>query len=136
MATDVGSARAGTYAKRRYVRGLRAWRSKNRVIFVAGFGPFVLTGLAGLIVAGHEASWGAGVFFGLGMGGWMTMRDSPPPHIANWQTGAEGARKTQRAPQRLESSRWLVAHDIECRRGNYDHIVVGRAGVFMLDSKN
>jgi hypothetical protein len=136
MAADATSTRAGTYARRRYARGLRAWRARNRVVFVAVFGPFVLAGLAGLLLEGHGAAWGAGVLFGLGIGAWMAMRDSPPQHIENWQTGAEGEQKTQKALKPLQAPRWLVVHDVECRRGNYDHIVVGRAGVFMLDSKN
>ena len=30
---------------------------------------------------------------------------------------------------------WMVEHDIPSERGNWDHVVVGRAGVFALESK-
>ena len=136
MASDVTSTRAGTYAKDRYTRGLRAWHSRNRLLFIVFFGPFVLVGVAGLVVEGHGAAWGAGVLFGLGIGAWMAMRESPPQYIENWQTGAVGEKKTQKALRPLKPPRWLVVHDVACRRGNYDHIIVGSAGVFLLDSKN
>ncbi len=29
-----------------------------------------------------------------------------------------------------------MVHDVNCSRGNYDHIVVGPAGVFLLETKN
>ncbi len=82
------------------------------------------------------AAWIAGAAFGLGLGVWMVMRDSPPAYIENWQVGAEGERKTAKALARLDRSRWLVVHDVECACGNYDHIVVSRAGVFLLETKN
>jgi hypothetical protein len=136
MAFEGSPVQAGTYAKRRYTRGLRAWRSRNRLLFVACFGPFVFVGLAGLFVEKHLVSWVAGLVFGLGVGVWIAIRESPPEYIGNWQTGAEGEQKTQKALELLDGTRWLFVHDVACKRGNYDHIVVGRAGVFMLDSKN
>jgi hypothetical protein len=35
----------------------------------------------------------------------------------------------------LEREGWLVLHDLPAGRGNVDHIAVGPAGVFLLDSK-
>jgi hypothetical protein len=128
--------RAGSYASGRYTRGLRAWRARSRLTFLAGFGPFVLGGLAGLFFERHLIAWAFGALFGVGMGAWIAMRESPPEYIAKWQTGAEGEQKTQGALAALDDSRWSVVHDVPCRRGNYDHIVVGRPGVFLLDSKN
>jgi hypothetical protein len=81
-------------------------------------------------------AWVAGAAFGVGAGAWIAVRDSPPAYIENWQIGAEGERKTARALSDLQPSEWSVVHDVQCRRGNYDHIIVGRAGVFLLDSKN
>jgi hypothetical protein len=81
-------------------------------------------------------AWIAGVAFGLGLGVWLVLRESPPAYIENWQVGAEGERKTAKALARLDRSRWLVVHDVQCARGNYDHVVVGRAGLFLLETKN
>ena len=71
----------------------------------------------------------------MGAGAWMTFRESPPAYLENWQTGAEGERKTARRLRRLDSARWFVVHDIENGRGNYDHVLISPAGVFLLDSK-
>ena len=67
--------------------------------------------------------------------GWLTLRESVPPHIENWWRGAEGERKTERALRPLERSGWVVAHDLQARYGNVDHFLVGPAGVFLLDTK-
>jgi Nuclease-related domain len=48
--------------------------------------------------------------------------------LRNWRVGAEGERATERALRPLERSGWRVFHDVQERYGNYDHIVVGRAG--------
>jgi hypothetical protein len=128
--------RAGGYAQGRYRRGLRNWRSSSRLRLALFLGPFVLGGLVGLAVEGNVSAWVAGVAFGLGLGVWMVMRESPPAYIENWQVGAEGERKTARALARLDRSRWLVIHDVQCARGNYDHVVVSRAGVYLLETKN
>jgi hypothetical protein len=136
MAFGATTQRAGGYAHRRYRRGLRNWRSRSRLLLALFFGPFVLGGLVGLVVEGNVAAWIAGAAFGVGLGVWMVMRESAPAYIENWQVGAEGERKTAKALARLDGSRWLVVHDVECARGNYDHIVVSRAGVFLLETKN
>jgi len=95
-----------------------------------------LGGLVGLVVERNVAAWIAGAAFGVGLGMWMVLRDSPPAYVENWQVGAEGERKTAKALARLDRSRWLVVHDVPCARGNYDHVGVSRAGVFLLETKN
>jgi hypothetical protein len=136
MAFIGSSARAGGYAHQRYKRGLAAYRYRIRRLLALFFGPFIVVGLVGLLLEGHLASWGAGIAFGLGVGALMALRDSPPAYIENWHIGAEGERKTEKALKTLDRTRWLVVHDVQCARGNYDHIVVGAAGVFLLDTKN
>jgi hypothetical protein len=136
MASSSSSARAGGYAEARYERGLRTWRSRIRLPLAVCFGPFIVAGLAGLVIAGHPIAWVAGATFGLGAAAAMAIRESPPAYIENWQLGAQGEQKTENALKPLEPPQWLVVHDVECDRGNYDHILVGRAGVFMLDTKN
>ena len=108
----------------------------TRVILVACFGPFIGAGLVGLMIVGHLFAWFAGAMFGLGTALVIAMRESPPWYVEKWQLGAEGERKTEKVLKKLERSRWLVVHDVACARGNYDHIVVGAGGVFLLDTKN
>jgi Nuclease-related domain len=126
---------AGGYADRRYKDGLRSWRSRARPYMLLLFGPFLIVGAAGGIAAGDIWGWLAGMSFGLGTGVWIVLRDSPPAYVENWQTGAEGERKTAAALHPLEREGWTILHDIDSGRGNYDHILIGAAGVFMLDSK-
>jgi hypothetical protein len=75
---------------------------------------------------------------GMAAGAAMTMYlcvvDEPPEHIGRWLRGSGGERRTARA-LRSVSAGWLVRHDLSARRGNLDHVVIGSAGVFLLDSK-
>lgn len=67
----------------------------------------------------------------------MFVRDDPPPHVVNWGRGAEGERKTEKALRRLERTGWTVEHDVQRDgRANFDHIVTGPPGVFLLETKN
>lgn len=127
---------AGGYAHGRYERGLKQYRRRIRPLLAIGFGPFIVAGLAGLLLDKHAFAWLAGALFGLGAGAWIVMRESPPAYIENWGRGAEGEHKTERVLKKLDRRRWVVRHEVKNARGNYDHIVVGDAGVFMLDSKN
>jgi hypothetical protein len=112
----------------------RAWR--RRV-----FGRFkwlVWAALASsLVFIAMPAPWSylAGFAAGGLYVGWLSFRDSVPTHIDNWWRGAEGERKTERVLLPLEREGWTVAHDLKARYGNVDHLLIGPAGVFLLDSK-
>jgi len=79
--------------------------------------------------------WVFGLFGGGALAFWVLARVSPPGWIENWQSGAWGEEATGRVLRELEQDGWTVLHDLPAGRGNVDHIVVGPAGVFMLDSK-
>ena len=136
MATQLNNGRAGAYAQARYRSGLRRWRARKRGLFALVFGPFLVAGTALLFIEQHSLSWIAGAVTGAVTGVWMTLRESPPFYIEKWQIGAEGERKTGKALKRLKRSGMLVVHDVSTGRGNYDHIAVGRSGVFLLETKN
>lgn len=131
-----GVPKAGRYAQERYEHGLSNWRSWINRVLALLFGPFIIAGVVVLIIDHHALSWFAGGITGGLMAVWLTMRDSPPAYVENWGTGAEGERRTAKALRPLERAGWQVVHDVAARYGNYDHVVVGPAGVFMLDSKN
>ena len=99
-------------------------------------GPFIAAGLAVLFLDGHALSWCAGAFAGVFVGAWIAFRETPPSYVENWHDGAEGERKTEKALEPLERSGWHIVHDVQARYGNYDHIAVGPAGVFLLETKN
>ena len=80
-------------------------------------------------------AWIAGVFGGAAFCFNLFARMSPPGWIENWQTGAWGEEATAAALAPLEAEGWMVTHDLSAHHGNIDHLVVGRGGVFLLDSK-
>ncbi|HEY5195240.1 MAG TPA: nuclease-related domain-containing protein [Solirubrobacteraceae bacterium] len=129
-------SKVGAYAEQRYRQGLRRYRSKLRPILAAVLGPFIAGGLAVLFLDGHHLSWCAGALTGILTGVWITFRETPPSYIENWHDGAEGERKTEKALAPLARAGWAIVHDVQARYGNYDHIAVGPAGVFLLETKN
>lgn len=54
-----------------------------------------------------------------------------------WRRGAEGERRTAALLDGLASRRWAVWHDLQVpgSRANIDHLVVGRTGVWVVDTK-
>jgi nuclease-like protein len=122
--------RAGTSALEAY-REARA-RKRNRLILAAL--------AAGLGFAGWEAGMGpapvlvataaaaALVLAALATGG---------GDIGRWRRGALGERATADLLRLLPTRRWKVWHDLRVpgRRANIDHVVVGRTGVWVVDTK-
>jgi hypothetical protein len=136
MATLGRVSRAGLYAEKRYQRGRRSLRRSTRRVLTISCGPFIAAGLVVLVLDGHLLSWAGGALFGVFIGIWIAIRETPPRYIEKWQVGAEGERKTARALRRLERKGWTVRHDVQRRYGNYDHIAVGPSGVYLLETKN
>jgi hypothetical protein len=136
MAIIRRSSHAGVYAEQRYQRGLQSWRRNTRSILALVCGPFLVGGLTVLVLDGHGFSWSAGAVFGAFAGIWIAIRESPPRYVEQWQHGAEGERKTEKALRALEREGWSIRHDIQLRHGNYDHIAVGPSGVYLLETKN
>ena len=99
---------AGQFARERFRARRRAWR--RRVWWL-----IVLVGLLPIVVE---------ILF-----------DSPPARIENWRTGAEGEKATAKALRPLLRDGWELFNDIDTGQGNIDHVLVGPAGVFMLESK-
>jgi hypothetical protein len=96
--------------------------------------PIMGLSLLGVFLTGVWA-WLAGALFGGMYAVWLEVREDVPRHIQNWRTGAEGERMAEKRLLPLEEAGWFVAHDLESRSGNVDHVVIGPPGVFILDSK-
>ena len=135
MPSKQSGGEAGAYASQRYKRGLRRWRRRIRTRLLLVLAPFVLPALYLEYTDPHLWHWLGGVMMGMALGLWAWVRDTPPPYVEAWQRGHEGETKTAAELARLPGS-WRVFHDIQTGRGNYDHIAVGPAGVFLLESKN
>ncbi len=128
--------RAGRYAEARY-RLLRS-RYRRRVLpkVALVLGPITVALLVISRTADGWVGWTSAVWFGAALGFWCYAADAVPPHIQNWATGAEGERRTERALRPLERAGWRIVHDLDAPgAGNLDHVAVGPAGVFLLDSK-
>jgi hypothetical protein len=65
--------------------------------------------------------------------GWMVGFDV---RSLRWAWGALGEEWTAAELARLPADEWSIYHDVPHGRSNWDHIVVGPAGVFVIDSKN
>ena len=64
---------------------------------------------------------------------WSLLRDDVPSYLQSWHRGEEGERRTR---QVLAELGWQFVEDVDCGRGNYDHLLAGPPGVFMLETKN
>jgi hypothetical protein len=135
----VGSRRprfvgAGASAERRFAHERRqnvrdAWKAWFLIVVgVLGFFAWSLSvdGYAARVLA-----LAAGALLGCGFVVW-----SLGGHISafRWWLGAEGERETAREIERL-GPEWHCEHDLEHEHGNWDHVLVGPPGVFLLDSK-
>jgi hypothetical protein len=81
--------------------------------------------------AGRFLDIGAGVMLGVLLFAWAL-----GGHVSafRWQLGAMGEQDTAAEIEKL-GSEWHCEHDVVHAHGNWDHIVVGPPGTFVLDSK-
>lgn len=78
-----------------------------------------------------------GIASGIVLGGLAMLHDSPPARIQNRRRGGEGERKTARELRRLPVEHWKIWHDLRWSDGRgIGHVVVGRSGIHLLDSKD
>ncbi len=81
-------------------------------------------------------AWIGGLVAGSGVALWVSLRETPPRYVEKRRDGAEGERKAEMALRPLERAGWRVFHDVQTGYGNYDHIVVGPTGIYLIESKN
>ena len=128
----IGRAGASSDARFREERiknlksGWKGW------LVIAMFAPasvlfMVLWGKLGLAVGG----WILGFVTAIGLFGWMVGFDV---HSLTYRWGAWGEEYTRDELARLGPD-WFVRHDIPNPYANWDHVVVGPPGIFMIDSK-
>lgn len=88
-----------------------------------------------LLTHASRAGFWVGVGLGAGAAAAIVLFDSPPAHIERWRTGADGEKATARQLRPLLERGWTLFNDITTEHGNVDHVLVGPAGIFMLESK-
>jgi hypothetical protein len=133
-----GGNRAGASALAEY----RRRRAAELTQWTAGLpwraALITAAGLAGWQLAAHAAlprSWVAGLLSAAGAAWQLRFRASQPTRA--WRDGARGERATARRLRHLEHDGYVVLHDLEVpgSHANLDHVAVGPAGVFVIDSK-
>ena len=137
MVSNAIDRRPGQFAEERFKLRRRAWRRRIwwvlPLVVVVVFGPAIA--IAGVINPGHFD-----FYVGLAIGAAAAMAlyclDSPPQHIENWRTGADGEKRTARALRPLLREGWVLLNDLPRTFGNIDHVLIGPPGVFLLETKN
>jgi hypothetical protein len=74
--------------------------------------------------------------FGRRLGGVVLALTDDPQSNRAWATGARGEEKLAAALDGIEGLRILHDRRVPRSRANIDHIVIGPAGVFVVDAKN
>lgn len=127
----------GGFAQARFGAWRRAWWRRVWWLVVAGAFAVLATALVlGVLVGRGHFAFVAGVGVGAALTMVMCLADAPPPHIDRWRQGAQGERATAKALRPLKRQGWIAAHDIDTGRGNIDHLLVGPAGVFVIETKS
>jgi hypothetical protein len=73
--------------------------------------------------------------FGNRLGGFVTAVTSEPQSTRAWATGARGEERLAAALAGLDGVQVLHDRRVPGTRGNIDHVVLGPAGVFVVDAK-
>lgn len=133
--------RAGFRAREKYRQMRKSWLRRKRKIWIWLAVALVTFWLLSSVVAiaampGRPvlAAWLSGFAAGLAATLFVAVRESPPGSVERWQEGAFGEAATAKQLQRLPSG-WEVLHDLGNGDFNFDHVVVGPPGVFLLNSK-
>jgi hypothetical protein len=105
----------------------RGWAVLVGLLVVAVVATWRFDGAWELVFAGFVGAMVMFLVFA-----WMTGLDL---HSMSWLWGYWGEQWTEEEVDRLGDG-WLIEHDVARARGNWDHVVVGPPGVFLLDSKH
>ena len=123
----------------------RAGASALATYSAAGWARRRRTALALVLVALAAFGWARGwphavdgTAAGLGLAvGLYSRVGTGGRDVARWKRGAQGEQLTADILEVLPNRRWAVWHDLPVpgSRSNIDHVVVGRTGVWVVDSK-
>lgn len=104
----------------------RQWALVVGVVVLLGVGTIWLSGWSQIFTA---------VAFGFTLAiafvGWMIGGDAA---LLHWGWGAVGEQQTEDVLRTL-GAEWSTGHDIARQYGNWDHVVVGPPGIFLIETK-
>jgi len=126
---NAGGSAAARFHEERIQNLRREWKlwlafaglAALSVVFMAWFGT------TGLVLGG----WMLGFITAVCLFGWKIGFDV---HALTWLWGSWGEEDTANELARLGDD-WYVRHDIPSQYGNWDHVAIGPAGVFMIETK-
>lgn len=129
---------AGSSARAEYERLKREWHRRMRKRFIVLGLVFGGITIASWILAAvwPRLTFTSGIITGALLAMFIALRESPPSWVEQWLTGSQGEQWTDKELRKLEPRGWRVLRDMKRRGINFDHVVVGPAGVFVIDSKN
>jgi len=125
-----GKSSRAQFARERRTVLRREWRDWTILVTV------VVALVVAIVLSSGVPQLLAAIFLGFAVTilwiGWVVGGDA---HSLRWLWGAVGEEQTADVLEQLGDG-WSCVHDIPRSRGNWDHIVVGPPGVFMLESKS
>jgi hypothetical protein len=134
MATPSSSRRAGASARERFRQerwrhlreDWRVWAISAALTAAVLVYSFFVEGIAARLLAAVGGGLATIMLVGWLLGGHAS--------ALPWRWGAEGEQWTAQEIGKLGAD-WRVEHDIPHRWGNWDHVLVGPGGVYLLDTK-
>jgi hypothetical protein len=135
---DADKTRAGASARAEYRRRRTAELARWAVGLPWRVALVAVVALAGQLLASRTGllePWLAALAAATGTAWRLRFRTSQPTRA--WADGARGERATAHRLRRLERHGYVVLHDLQVpgSRVNVDHLAIGPAGVFVIDSK-
>jgi hypothetical protein len=70
------------------------------------------------------------------IGALLLLERTALPVVERWAQGAAGEEYVGEVLDGLRGSGWLALHDVQLERGNIDHVLVGPAGIFTIETKS
>jgi len=136
--------RAGSRAREKYHQMRKHWLHRKRKVWWALAGGLLVLWLAFHVILSATAPadsrvagvwmWSSGFIAGTAVMTFIAVRMSPPGSVERWQEGAYGEAATAKELEKLPRG-WEAMHDLRNGDYNFDHVVVGPPGVFLLNSK-
>ncbi len=130
--------RAGRSAREEYERLKRDWRRRMRKRFLLLGAVFAAITILFWVLGAMwpKLEFTSGLVTGALMAIFIAVRESPPGWVDRWLTGAQGEQWTDEQLRKLEGRGWVILRDLKRSGYNVDHVAIGPAGVFVVDSKN
>jgi hypothetical protein len=127
----VGRAGAGLRVAGQHARATQR-RYARRAVAGIVIAIVVLFGAIGALGLG----WPAVGVDALVIAALVIIESSASPLVDRWGRGAAGEECVGRVLDELRPAGWLALHDVDVGRGNIDHVLVGPAGIYTIETKS